>query len=139
MTQEQQRPITPPPELVASLRNSAPHGIRDAGDTREHWLINRAYAAGADQRGAVNEAELQKARDEELKAIIHWLITGPYAFLVLGRSHNNLVHDLRAARRPKPPSLKAQALEALVSINSNFHVYGYDIETIRRALEALDD
>jgi hypothetical protein len=35
--------------------------------------------------------------------------------------------------------LKEQALEALVSINSNFHVYGSDIETIRRALEALDD
>jgi hypothetical protein len=44
---------------------------------------------------------------------------------------------LRVARRPKPPSLKEQALEALVSINSNFHVYGSDIETIRRALEAL--
>ena len=42
-------PITPPPELVASLRNSAPHGIRDAGVTREIWLINKSYAAGADQ------------------------------------------------------------------------------------------
>jgi hypothetical protein len=46
---------------------------------------------------------------------------------------------LRAARRPKPPSLKEQALEALVSINSNFHVYGADIDTIRRALEALPE
>jgi hypothetical protein len=45
MTNE--HPITPPPELVASLRNSAPHGIRDAGVTREIWLINHAYAAAA--------------------------------------------------------------------------------------------
>jgi hypothetical protein len=47
------------------------------------------------------------------------------------------VDQLRAARRPKPPTLKEQALEALVFINSNFHVYGADIDTIRRALEAL--
>jgi len=45
-----EHPITPPPELVASLRNSAPHGIRDAGVTRELWLINKAYAAGAHRR-----------------------------------------------------------------------------------------
>ena len=41
---------SPPPELVASLRNSAPHGIRDAGVTRELHLIAAAYAAGAAQQ-----------------------------------------------------------------------------------------
>jgi len=43
-----QHPITPPPELVASLRSSVPQGVVDAF-TRELWLINHAYAAGADQ------------------------------------------------------------------------------------------
>ena len=50
----EQNPITPSPELVTSLRNSAPHGIRDAGVTRELWLINQAYAAGADQELEAN-------------------------------------------------------------------------------------
>ena len=45
---------------------------------------------------------------------------------------------LRAARRPKPPSLKAQALAALEVIPK---LVGFESErdAIRRALEALDD
>jgi hypothetical protein len=75
-------PVKVPPGLVASLRNSAPHGIRDAGVTRELWLINSAYAAGADQ---------------ELEACCEWL-----------RSKDILepaIDALRSARRPshKPP------------------------------------
>jgi hypothetical protein len=100
-------------------------------------IATQAAQWGADQRGAVNEAELQKARDEELRAIIHWLITGPYAFSVLGRSHNNLVHDLRAARRPKPPTRK-EALEALERMQDLYPHMG-NARTIRRALEALND
>jgi hypothetical protein len=80
-------PVKVPPELVASLRNSAPHGIRDAGVTRELWLINSAYAAGADQ---------------ELEACCEW--TQGYA---------ECGDSLRAARRPKPPSLAEQGLKAL--------------------------
>ena len=45
---------------------------------------------------------------------------------------------LRAARRPKPPSLKEQALAALAVIPK---LVGFESEreAIRRALEALDD
>ena len=134
MTQEQQHPITPPPELVASLRNSAPHGIRDAGVTREHWLINRAYAAGADQHGAVNEAELQKARDEELEAckqvIIHqgWFASG------------HRVAELTAARRPQP-SDKELALRIMAKYAGDWdglrELDSDDIAILTRALEAL--
>ena len=100
-------PITPPPELVASLRNSAPHGIRDAGVTREIWLISKAYQAGADQ---------------ELEACCKWLPKLPPWS----------ADDLRRHRRPKPPSLKEQALAALEDDE-------IDVYLIRRALEALDD
>ena len=109
-------PITPPPELVTSLRNSAPHGIRDAGVTRELWLINHAYAAGADQ---------------ELEACCRWtaIVGGADA--------------LRAARRPQPPTLKEQAMRVLVENGTNLdgrmELDSTDIDTIRRALEALDD
>jgi hypothetical protein len=130
-------PITPPPELVASLRNSAPHGIRDAGVTRELWLINRAYAAGYDQRGAVNEAELQKARDEELKACL-WHLEST-------RRNQFVITTLRAARHPKPPTLKEQALEVLKSrdlmqplLDDGSRILQPDeLDTILRAVEAL--
>jgi hypothetical protein len=107
-------PITPPPELVASLRNSAPHGIRDAGVTREIWLINHAYAAGADQ---------------ELEACVNYIdnnISG------------NKAREFRAIRRPHPPSLKEQAFDALHGIHDQGPT-PEQVAIIRRALEALDD
>ena len=48
---------------------------------------------------------------------------------------------LRTARRPKPPSLKEQAL-SLINESANFHsdyLDDNDLSTIRRALEALPD
>ena len=107
--------ITPSPELVTSLRNSAPHGIRDAGVTRELWLINSAYAAGADQ---------------ELGACCvlmdEWGLDG---------------NDLMECRRLKPPSLKEQALNDLDTIQTHdsFGFQIIDLSNIRRALEALPD
>lgn len=48
---------------------------------------------------------------------------------------------LRATRRPKPPSLKEQALDQLRSIQVDITRcgMGISVDTIRRALEALDD
>ena len=45
--------------------------------------------------------------------------------------------DLRFARRPKPPSLKEQALKALTAIEGDFNTVGDRADTIRQALEAL--
>ena len=109
-------PITPPPELVASLRNSAPHGIpiRDAGVTRELWLINYAYVAGADQ---------------ELEACCEWLKKNT--------DYHITIEFLRAARRPKPPSLKEQALAVITNAAICDHLSPEDEAILRRALEAL--
>ena len=46
---------------------------------------------------------------------------------------------LRHVRRPKSPSLKEQALKALTAIEGDFNTVGDRADTIRRALEALDD
>ena len=48
---------------------------------------------------------------------------------------------LRAARRPKPPSLKEQALLQLDTLNADLamHGRGCDLSQIRRALEQLND
>ena len=106
--------ITPPPELVTSLRNSAPHGIRDAGVTRETWLIHNAYALGADQ-------ELEACCVE-----VAWL------------ESSEVAKRMRERRRPKPPSLKEQALKALDDISiASFEQDAANI--IRQALEQLDD
>jgi hypothetical protein len=51
-----------------------------------------------------------------------------------------LANFLRAARRPKPPSLKDQALQRLESLEKLADAMGYNSDdTIRRALEALND
>jgi hypothetical protein len=80
----------------------------------------------------------QWGADQELEACL--LLVGD------GRRENlSQVIALRTARRPKPPSLKEQALETLHSmriepcvINANADLMAkYDI--LRRALEALDD
>jgi hypothetical protein len=104
----EKHPITPPPELVQQLRHSP-----------STWLgqITIAYQAGADQ-----ELEAMLA---ELKAL------HPHPSYVVAAK-------LRAARRPKPPSLKAQALEALEEMNEPLGVVTVSrVSIIRRALEAL--
>jgi hypothetical protein len=111
----QQHPITPPPELVQQWREQAPR-CHDSGIAREDWLITRAAQWGADQ-------ELEACLDQ----LQRWGIQG--------------VDNLRNTRRPKPPSLKEQALDALAHIatgpNPTAFLDCQDI--IRRALEQLDD
>jgi hypothetical protein len=93
-------------------------------------MIDRAAQWGYDQHGAANEAELQKARDQELEACCEWLCEDAIP---------NTSNRLRAARRPKPPSLKEQALNDLDTIQTH-DSFGFQIinlSNIRRALEAL--
>ena len=108
-----QHPITPPPELVQLLRNEAPQGIRDAGVTRELFLITAAYRAGA---------------DAELEACCKWLPKLPPWS----------ADDLRRHRRPKPPSLKEQALEVVTGLEKRWDLQ-CDLTLLRHALEKLDD
>jgi hypothetical protein len=68
--------------------------------------------------------------DQELEACCEWL-----------DGVGDLTLQLRAARRPKPPSLKEQALDALAHIATGPNPTAFlDCQdTIRRALEQLDD
>ena len=114
-------PITPSPELVTSLRNSAPHGIRDAGVTRELWLINHAYAAGANQ---------------ELEAVIN--LAGQSDLPEEDRYFDGFtVAGIRANRRRT--RLKEQALAALNTIEDKMLGPTTEEKLIRKALEALPD
>ena len=104
------RDITPPPELMR-------HWARFQGDTDAEALWFR-IATEAAQWGA----------DQELEACCEWMRDNKLS----GTSC-----ALRMARRPKPPSLKQQALETLKYPKDLWSEA--EVDTIRRALEALPD
>jgi hypothetical protein len=110
-------PITPPPELVEKWWGDKPSGTSIAR------LATQSAQWGADQ---------------ELEACCEWLDTEK----ILTKD-GGYIRKLRDARRPKPPSLKEQALEALQFVDEKLdlplHNHCNAIHTIRRALEALDD
>jgi len=112
-------PITPPPELVQQWWESTIPGIETSVKDQ---LCTQAAQWGADQ---------------ELEACCEWL---RWQNLV---THCALIPSLRAARRPKPPSLKEQARDALGRFSTNAHTHASqmteDFDLLRRALEQLDD
>ena len=116
------QPITPPPELVQQWANESPMEC-----SAESWAYELFIAHHAAQWGA----------DQELEACINWISVWH------GLEHPELLIELlRTARRPKPPSLKEQALEQLDGIAAVFRMsHGGNLvcDTIRRALEALPE
>jgi hypothetical protein len=113
------RDITPPPELVLQWAHDANLSGAAYYDLAEHWEYEQHIANRAAQWGA----------DQELEACCEWL------------DHKNWwgeSNHLRAARRPKPPSLKQQALLLLSQMEEECEMTLH-ASTIRRALEALPD
>ena len=111
-----EHPITPPYELLQKWRHD--------------WLCVPDATQGAVelQRYIANQAA-QWGADQELEACCEW-----------AQGYAECGDSLRAARRPKPPSLKEQAYDAL-----DTYIYGEPdpkdkertYNAIRRALEAL--
>ena len=116
-----QHPITPPEDLVEALRSQAPQCDVDAGvnKVRETQLIIAAYRAGADCE--LEEILLYPGEEPE---DCRYFDNVPAA-------------NIRAWRRPKPASLKEQALEIL-GYPKDFWSED-EVDTIRRALENLPD
>ena len=126
-------PITPPPELVQQWIAEIWHeGTPVQVAQSDLHLATRAFSEGYEHRGEVNEAKLQQARDQELEACCELLKQkGVPAWSLL-----------RTARRPKPPSLKEQALHVLgspIMIGESRLIGHRDHDLLRRALEALPD
>ena len=109
-----EHPITPPPELVQQWLGEY-FGCTVSGELSE----SERYLATASARWGA---------DQELQECCHLLWLQGF----------DVIDDLRAARRPKPPSLKERALQAWAAVEA-----GTDDQTamavIRRALEQLDD
>ena len=120
-----QHPITPPPELVEQWRAAASNVpatlSTDPGGRRDYidFIATQAARWGA---------------DAELEVCCVWLES---------ETPEPYINALRAARRPKPSSLKEQALAALQEaayMADDIPPQGIcsdQIDTIRRALEAL--
>jgi hypothetical protein len=113
----QQHPITPPPELVQKWGHNA--NLSGVPHNDEHWAYEQHIATRAAQWGA----------DQELEACCEWLQDPDL---------NVDTYKLRTARRPKPPSLKEQALKALQALQQRTTDPNI-VEPLRRALEQLDD
>jgi hypothetical protein len=114
------------PLLSSQMTNQ--HPITPPPELLDQWCMEnnwRDIAIQAAQWGA----------DQELEACCEWL--------ECNYNYPQVNHPLRAARRPEPPSLKEQALEALQFVDEKLdlplHNHCNAIHTIRRALEALDD
>lgn len=108
-------PITPPPKLVREWAQ-----VNGEKDLERFWLRLATQAA----RWGANQ---------ELGACCE--------LLDINGCPGTWIDMLRAARRPKLPSLKEQALTQLDSLHADLKVHGLgtNTDTIRRALEQLDD
>ena len=113
-------PVTPPPELrqlwAQQAQRMDPH---DPVACLEH-IVTQAVRWGADQ---------------ELRAC--------HELLDVNGCPSKWLDMLRAARRPKPPSLAEQALDAAEDMsdcmNDGFVPNRSSLDTIRRALERLKE
>jgi hypothetical protein len=115
----------PPPELVGQ------------------WLCSDDYPWGPLEQSSITittnrlqnvaTQAAQWGADRELEACCEWFICD--------WTNIEIADKLRAARRPKPLSLKEQALKELrqLPVDPELGVCASALDTIRRALEALDD
>jgi hypothetical protein len=126
-----EHPIAPPPELVQQWADMLSH-------RSDHAVFSLAARWGADQQLKLDADQIaqsyQAGADQELEACCGFI----------GSEHSVAwSHKLRTNRRPKPPSLKEQALKALgadgYSMLAGKKLEPVQLKIIRRALEQLDD
>jgi hypothetical protein len=102
-----QHSLTPPPELV------------------QQWICRLEFLP---DRQVFSEVA-QWGANQELEACVKWIEDCGY--------HPSVPEDFRAARRPKLPTLKEQALDELGDAYDKGKIDDTTYDTIRRALEAL--
>ena len=106
------RPITPPEEVIDKWESEWHHCRGE--DTYEVFMAKQAARWGADQ---------------ELEACCEWLRSS------LPGYDKHYADYLHTARRPKPPSLKEQALAVLDDASDRLDAVHENV--LRRALETL--
>lgn len=102
------------------------------------WIIDNGLNVSILDASAIASLASRLGADQELEACCEY-IAGPGKWFANPQFR---LDELRAARRPKPPSLKKQAYDALDAYiygNPNHKDKEQTYNTIRPALEALDD
>jgi len=112
--------ITPPRELMEQWASEKCYDERDW--LYEFHIAKRAAQWGADQQLA-----------EDAKWLDHNALNEPHLRIT------PVGELLKEAMRPKPPSLKEQALGMLENAWKDGHISNKAAQTIRRALEALPE
>ena len=103
----------------------------------QHWIDKITYPHNEGVGPSTQDRELatlayQAGADAELEACCEWL--GSYT------SDHIAIYFLREARRPKPPSLKEQALAKLAELEGELgNDFPKTVASLRRALEQLND
>jgi len=110
------------------------HPITPPPELVQQWYMD---ATGPLYEKEIATRAAQWGADQELKACVEWL------------ADDDDRQALQTYRRPKPPSLKEQALNGLEKVESFtlgqlegvsvFNEYKTHVNNIRRALEQLDD
>lgn len=117
--------ICPPPELVRQWMERTEYD--------EHTWFYESYIA---------EQAARWGADRELEACCEWLVKNGWF-----EPRGKCITNLRAARRPKPMSLKKQALKELKDWTDEKHgpggevslCEGLSVAIVREALESLPD
>ena len=133
-------PITPPPELFAewiansmkTVGRTIPENDRGATGLIAGEVVIQAARWGADQQLKLDAEQVnqawQRGADHELEACCEWLIAHYW---------KAASEQLRAARRPKPLSLKELNLKHLEVMERDGHYLPEIIADLRRAIESL--
>jgi hypothetical protein len=125
-------PITPPPELVEQWRNLP-----------EYVSQLRTMSTVTITTEKLQHIATQAARwgsDQELEACCQALYARyDIPNCIFPKMAEDMREWLRAARRPKPPSLKEQALIELGDVYNRNKIDDVTYDTIRLALEQLND
>lgn len=111
---DQQHPITPPPELV------------------EDWIeLAKPLPQRPPNPGELATLAARWGADQELEACCAYIVKGGLTGHACG---------LQLTRRPKPSSMKEQALVKLAAMERLWEASGNEpSDLVRRALEQLDD
>jgi hypothetical protein len=130
MTQE--HPITPPPELVQQWLN-APRYAKSPKDGT--FVVQKCHSLSKSEVIALVENAARWGADQELEACCEW-------FQEFYKTESWVDLDLRtfrAARRPKPATLKEQSLKHLDVMERDGYYLPEILQDLRRALEQLPD
>ena len=129
-------PVKLPLELFTEWLNEAmaKTSLNAKPGTVAAIMADRAAQWGWYQR----EHEVQEQADQELEAVEHWLITGPYGASIAG-SAPTLIADLRAAMRPKPPTLAEQGLAVVRQLKNLGSVVDLEGAETKQQLNVLEE